>query len=443
METIEPSKTSTATPPNQPDLVDELYPKKASRNLAITGWALFDLAMTIFSINILSRYFALWVSKDNNQPDIVYSLAFSVSLALVAFSSPVLGTISDRAGKRLPYLFVVTVITIIATASIGFANNLTIGLILFVIANYAYQSTQVFYNALLATISRPGKQGVVSGIGQAVGYSGALIAVILTPFFMTSTRDNTGQLVKANVSAFVPTAVLITIFVIPIFFLMREPKITPVTQKQSFGQTIGQAFTQTIRSLQHASQYPNLFRFLLARLFYADAANTAVAFMSVYAANAIHMTDSQVTIVLAEGIIFAIVGAFGFGFVNDKIGPKRAEYIVLSVWAVAFIAAAVTQNSTIFFVIAALVGLGLGALRTTDRTFLIRVAPPAMIGEAFGLYGLVGEFSSILGPLLWGVITFVLESTGDFKYRAAIGSLLILLFIGWAILRTAQDKPAA
>src|SRR5436309_6457567 len=89
---LDPAATETVEPAR-------LFTTKGERNLAITGWALFDLAMTIFSLNIISRYFSLWVSKDNNQPDIVYSVTFSISLAIVAISSPALGAISDRAGR--------------------------------------------------------------------------------------------------------------------------------------------------------------------------------------------------------------------------------------------------------------------------------------------------------------------------------------------------------
>jgi UMF1 family MFS transporter len=428
-----------------------LYASPVQRNLAIASWGFFDLGVTIFSLNILSRYFALWVSQDNAQPDIVYSAAFSISLAFVAISSPVLGTVSDRAGQRLPYLLVMTVSSTVATALIGLANNLWAGLLLFMIANYGYQSTQVFYNALLSTISTRESRGRISGIGQGIGYLGSLVAIFATAPFLTKLTDSSGKVLTdsdgnpllAHVSAFVPTAVLMAIFCTPIFFFMHEQKRSSSAPKVTLTTLVRQSFGEVVRSIKNARQYPNLFRFLVARLFYADAANTAVAFMAIYANKAVHMSDSEVNIVLAFGVIFAIVGAFGAGFIADTFGPKRALYVVLGTWAVAIISAALTQEKVLFYGIAALIGLGLGALRTSDRTFLITVAPPEMLGEAFGLYGVVGEFSSIIGPLLWGFITLALDSAGDVKYRVAVASLLIPLIFGWFILRKAQDKLAA
>src|SRR5205085_2873847 len=115
------------------------------------------------------------------------------------------------------------------------------------------------------------------------------------------------------------TAIIVFIFALPIFFFVREPKIVP-TDKRSVGQLMSESFTQTVRSLKRASKLPNLFRYLLARLFYADAANTVVAFMAVYATKAVGMSDDEVTVVLALGIVFSVAGAFGFGFVADRIG---------------------------------------------------------------------------------------------------------------------------
>ena len=433
--------TTPTLPVASADTVENLYSTIAKRRLAIGGWALFDFAMTIFSLNIISRYFALWVKESKGQEDIVYSLTFSVSLFVVAISSPALGTLSDRYGRRLPSLLVLLIIVCLAVALIGVTDNLTLGLILFVVANYAYQSTQVFFNALLFYLSTPATRGKVGGLGQAVGYLGALAGLFMVAPFVQKTLEGK----TLYVTAFVPTAIIVFVFALPIFFLVKEPKPT-VSDKRNLGQLIGESFTQTIRSLRRARKLPNLFRFLLARLFYADAANTVVAFMAVYATKAIGMSDSEVTIVLALGILFSVAGAFGFGYLADRIGPKKTLYIVLACWLVAMVAAVATQEKTFFYPIAVLVGISLGALRTTDRTFLITVAPPAMLGEAFGLFGLIGEFSSILGPIIWGVITYTLseERTSfapDFKYRVAVVALIGLLAIGAILLRKAQDTP--
>ncbi|MBT3856239.1 MAG: MFS transporter, partial [Nitrospina sp.] len=68
--------------------------------LAIFSWGLYDFANTIFSMNVISLYFALWVTVDHSGQDILYSTALSFSMLAVALSVPVFGTLSDTTGNR-------------------------------------------------------------------------------------------------------------------------------------------------------------------------------------------------------------------------------------------------------------------------------------------------------------------------------------------------------
>ena len=121
---------------------------------AIASWAFYDFANTIFSMNVISLYFALWVTVDHGGQDILYSTALSGSMLAVAISAPVFGTISDQTGRRRFPLTLLTIISVLATALIGQADELWVGLLLFVIANYCYQSALVFYNGMLPSVAR-------------------------------------------------------------------------------------------------------------------------------------------------------------------------------------------------------------------------------------------------------------------------------------------------
>ena len=71
-----------------------------ANKLAIASWSLYDFANTIFSMNVISLYFALWVTVDKGGQDILYSVALSGSMLAVALSVPLFGTISDHTGRR-------------------------------------------------------------------------------------------------------------------------------------------------------------------------------------------------------------------------------------------------------------------------------------------------------------------------------------------------------
>jgi UMF1 family MFS transporter len=72
---------------------------------------------------------------------------------------------------------------------------------------------------------------------------------------------------------------------------------------------------------------------------------------------------------------------------------------------------------------------------------MIRLSPPARLGEFFGLYGLVGKGSQVIGQLLYGAIVFLFfESLGNGAYQIAIVSLLVTMLIGLWLVWPVSDR---
>ena len=161
----------------------------------VLSWGIYDFANTIFSMNIISMYFAQWIIVDHHKEDILYSLTYSLSMLMVALTIPVLGAISDGRGKRKPYLLILTLGCVLATLLIGgissrIANaNLLVfsALFFFLVANYCFEGGLVFYNAMLPEISTPKNIGRVSGFGVALGYAGSIIGLLLVKPFVSGT----------------------------------------------------------------------------------------------------------------------------------------------------------------------------------------------------------------------------------------------------------------
>jgi UMF1 family MFS transporter len=418
----------------------------------IVSWALFDFARTIFSYSILSVNFSLWVTQDHHAPVIAYTLAASVSLAIIAVASPALGVISDRAGRRLPFLAAVTVLMVAATALLSVTSSLLLGLVLFVVANVGYQSTQVFYDALLGSITTPRNRGRISGLGMAFGYLGTIAWGIFALLYLSHSISRTH-----HTPAFLPTAIAVALFALPCFLAVKERR--PPHSARITSADLRAALTQTRRSVGKVwREHRNLARFLLARLLYADAANTVVSFMAVYSVVVAGLTDKELNIFLPSAATFAVAGALIFGRLADRFGPKRMLNVILALWFVAMTWAALVPSGTVhlgslalsgkalFYAVGPLAGLALGGTRACDRAFLVRATPLPMIGEAFGLFSLVGDVSSIVGPMLLGLVTFLFLSLGHevLGYRAAILAIVVLLCIGWYLLQRASDAvPAA
>ncbi len=158
--------------------------------LASFSWILYDFANTIYSMNVVTMYFSLWVTVNLARADLWVSVSNSLSMALVALSLPILGVFSDHHGRRLPYLWYLTLICILGTLLIGITGYffaagwyLLVPVLCFIVANYSYQGALVFYNALLPVIAEPKRLGKISGYGVGMGYVGAIIGLLLVmPF---------------------------------------------------------------------------------------------------------------------------------------------------------------------------------------------------------------------------------------------------------------------
>lgn len=415
----------------------------------VFSWALYSFAETIFSMNILSLYFALWVTVDKGAEDIAYSIALSASMLLVAITMPILGALSDFTQRRIPYLVVLTVICVIATGFLGFIDNLYLALFIFAIANYNYQSGQVFYNSLIPWIAQGSGSSIgrVAGYGTAMSYMGSIAGLLLVKPFV----DYGGR-----TWAFLPTAVLFLLFSLPCFLWVKEPPpgnknnsrggVTPLPgdtpPKRKLGAVLSESFKDPWRTLQNARRYPGLVSFLIANLIYLDAIQTVVVFMSVYLKKVGSFTDQDLRLLLIFSTCFAVGGAYIWGRIAERLGGKKTMNMVLLLWALSLGFAALAHGMTTFWFLGPLVGLGLGGIWVASKTMVVELSPPEKVGEFFGLFGLAGKTASIIGPLLWGQTVAFLYFMGKVKYRYAIAIMLVLVLAGGAVFqRVPESKP--
>ncbi len=397
------------------------------------AWALYDFANTIFSFAIVSFAMGPWAVRflGEGPGTLLFTVAASVAVAINALVSPVLGAQSDRTGGRKRYLLVFTILCVVPTSAIGFVD-IGLGLLLFAIANFGYQAALIYYDALLPDVARPEKRGRLSGIGVGLGYLGTIVSGLL----LGLTVDADGRITALS---FVLVAGLFAVFAIPIFLLVTERPRTGVPF--TIGDTL-RSWSQLRASVRHAREVPGLLRFVVARLFYTDPINTVIAVMSLFTINAIGFTEGEARLVLIGLTVVAVIASFGWGWLADRWGPKRTLMAVLVSWAAGLLLVGLTLSEVPFLIAGAVLGSGLGGVAVTDRLLLIRMAPRERVGEMFGLFGLVGKLSAVVGPLLYGFIVFLLlEPLGRGAYSVAILSLLALMLVGLWLLRSVPEPP--
>jgi UMF1 family MFS transporter len=412
---------------------------------AVTTWVLYDLANTIFSMGVVSLYFSLWVRDQvgANRADSVYGIITAVSMGIIFLVSPLLGAMTDRAPRRMPFLITSTLICVFFTALLARAGFWATALC-FVLGNVAYQAGTQFYDAMLPEVSTEENRGRIGGIGVGVGYLGSYIAVGLGLWLHT---ENKPRLFLAIAAAFL-------VFAIPCFLWVKErgnPRPRPIDWPM-----VRDSTSQTLRTLRSGKDYPGLVRFLVGRVFYTDSINTVISIMALYTVNVAVSTglteeqgQKQAQFIMLFAITFAVAGGFFWGWLTDKLGPKRTLNHVLRAWMVVFAFAGVIGIVGLplwcLFLVAASAGFSLGGVWASDRPYMLRLTPPARVGEFYGLYGMVGRFSAITGPVLWALSTYLSIQVFHLSPRVGQGLSVIVLMtmvvLSYFILQPISDAP--
>jgi UMF1 family MFS transporter len=408
----------------------------SGRAVVPASWALYDFANTIFSFAVVSGAIGLYLVNDNQfgerDGNAFLSIAIVISVGINALVSPILGAFSDRGGRRMPFLLFFTLLCIGATFFIADVPPF-VGLVLFIVANFAYQAALIYYDATLKTVSYPATRGRLSGMGTAIGYLGTVFVGLL--IFLLDI---------AVVDRFRLTAVLFLLFALPIFWFVREPHRPdeqPLTRHD-----ITDAIGQLRRSIKDAGEVPGLWRFLGGRFFYSDAVNTVIVVMSVVVVKTMGVSEANANLILLMLTFVAVGMSFVWGWLADRRGPKQTLVWVLVSWAVGLILGGIaigfgSAGLVPFLIAGAILGSGLGGVQVADRVLMVRLSPPDKIGEFFGIYGLVGKGSQVVGQLLYGAIIFLLlDAFGNGAYQVAVLSLLVTMLIGlWLIWPVRDD----
>ncbi len=390
----------------------------------IFSWCLFDFANSSYSAVIAAVIFPVYyatvvVGNENNQGDVWWGRAISISMAIVALSSPFLGGIADYAKKRKKFLFVYTALCVISTALFFFIREgmALKGFIMIILANVGLEGGIVFYNAFLIDIVDSTHQGRVSAWGFGTGYLGSIIALVIGLV-----------LIKAGYINFVwpMVALFFVFFSTPAFLFL------PGDEKGGTGIIDGahSGLKNTLTMFKKIMLNRDQKLFLFAYLIYEDGVNTAIVFSGIFAATTLGFKAQELVMLYLIIQATALIGAFFMARAIDYWGPKKIVMLSLALWIATVTAIYFLQTKMQFMIIASIAGLGLGTVQASSRAFFAQFIPDGGESEYFGVYSLVGKSSAILGPLLFGFISSLTHSQ-----RPAVLSIAALFLAGLIVIQ--------
>jgi MFS transporter, UMF1 family len=404
------------------------------------SWALYDFANTIFSMNVVTLYFAVWLVTERGASNTAYSLATSLSSAVVLLLAPWIGAVSDASGRRKPWVVGLTLVCVAATLALSPIGR-TAGtgrpglfaiLAVFAVANTAYQLALPPYNAMLTELVPESGRGRLSGVGTALGYAGSITGVLLVAPFVTG---GAGIPAGGRQAAFTPTALLFLFFSLPFFFFCHDHLARPRSERPRVRGTA--IVSELVAAFRDARRHRGLTRFVVASYFYQDALGTAISFMALYAVAVLGLPAGGEIRLFVTLTVPAIVGAYAAGRACDRWGPRRTLQVVLAGWIVGLAALALAPTLLAFWIGGFIVGFAFGGIWSSERPLLLTLVPAAEAGRFFGLLALSARAAAIVGPLVWAAIVDGLsEPLGkNAAYRLAVASLAVMMAVALWLLR--------
>ena len=407
------------------------------------AWAWYDWANSAYFTTIVTAvfpsFFATYAASglEPAQATARFGVITTVSVALIAILSPILGAIADFTGIRKRLLAIFMLIGVSSAAALVLVNqgDWLLASILFVIGNLGVSGSTVFYDSLLPHVARPEETDRVSSAGYAIGYfGGGLLLLINLAWILSPSTFGFADTASATKASFVSVAVWWLVFSIPLMRTVPEPPVQLEAGEQRGTSVLNAAFGRLGTTFREIRKYRHAFILFIAMLLYQDGIQTIIRMASVFGAEiGIDINAQIAAFVMVQWL--GIPFSFLFGGLGARIGTKRALFIALAVYTVTAIMGYFMRTVTHFFILAGLVATVQGGSQALSRALFARLIPARKASEFFGFYAVSERFATVLGPLV-----FTLSVTMTGSSRIAILFIITFFVAGAALLSMVNEE---
>jgi UMF1 family MFS transporter len=398
----------------------------------VFGWAMYDFAnsgyTTVVITAVFNAYFVSVVAAKAAWATFAWTGALAIASLAVMATGPLIGAWADVHAAKKRLLALTTAGCVIGTVGLAWVGpgEWVLGIALVALATYFFGTGENLIAAFLPEIAKGEAIGRVSGWGWSLGYLGGLLVLGMCLAYVTWAQGQ-GQ----TAAQFVPVTMMITagmfaLASVPTFVWLRERAV-----RQPAAKSRPSAYGRVLHTLRHAGEHRDLRRFLLCLVFYQSGIQTVIALAAIYAEQALGFTTQDTIVLILVVNVTAAAGAFAFGEVQDRLGHVPTIALTLVGWIIMVAIAASTESRGPFWVAANLAGLCLGSSQSAGRALVGYLSPPARRAEFYGLWGLAVKLSAVLGPVTYGLVTWI--SGGN--HRLAILGTGLFFVAGLLLLR--------
>lgn len=424
---------SAATAPVPPVTRRELF-----------AWAMYDFAnsgyTTVVLTAVFNAYFVGVVAGNgadrSGSATLLWTLAMAVTNGFILLSAPVLGAIADARAWKKRFLLLTTIGCVLSTALLALVGpgDVAFAVGLVVLSAFMFGSGENLIAAFLPEISSQERMGRISAYGWTLGYFGGLLVLGICLVYVTAAQER-GE----SAAHYVPVTMLITaaafaLAALPTFVWLRErARPAPLPPGEGY---VRAGFARLALTWREAHRFRDLARFLVTLALYQSGVYTVVVLAAVYAQETMGFsTHDNIVLILVVNVTSAL-GAFTFGHVQDRLGSVATLAMTLVLWTVALLIAYLSQDRTLFWLAANLIGLAMGSSQSAGRALIGVFTPPERAAEFFGLWGFATKLAAIVGPLSYGFIAFLTHG----NHRLAVLATAAFFVAGLASLLGVNER---
>lgn len=410
------------------------------------SWIMYDWANSIYATNIMAAIFPIYFAMQANETgNKLYGFAVSAAALVVALLAPILGAIGDFSGMKKKLFAGFLVLGLVFTAVMAAFEDWRLMLVGFILSRIGFSGSCLFYDSFLTDVTTPERMDRVSSWGYAMGYiGGSTIPFIISIAVMLLLN----QSVLSYKIAILIVVVWWAVFSIP-FLKNVKQQYSVEDAPQALAK---EAFRNAWKTFKDILKDKKILFFIIAYFFYIDGVDTIISMATNYG-ETLGLGAIGMILALLVTQIVAVPFSILFGNLAKKVGAMRMIAIAVCVYFVITILgffmgfnieqaelsggdieAALRLSSTLFWILATLVGTVQGGIQALSRSYFGQLIPPERSNEYYGFLDIFGKFSCVIGPALYAA---TYAATG----RASLGILsIIVLFFGGMVALFAGRK---
>ena len=404
------------------------------RKREVFGWAMYDFAnsgyTTVVLTAVFNAYFVGVIAGNASWATLAWTSALALSSAVVMLTMPSLGALADLRAAKKRLLAFSTVGCVLATALLALTGpgDLWLAMAAIIVSNIFYSYGESLTAAFLPELARREALGRVSGWGWSFGYFGGMLTLGLSLGYVLWAQ---GRGIPAQ--QFVPVTMLITAGVYGVsslltYVLLKERARPQAGAMQDNG--LRASLARLAQTWRRAQDYQDFVWLLLCAVAYQAGIAVVIALAALAAEQVLGFQQTQTMMLIFLVNIASAVGAFAFGYWQDRIGHRKALAVTLFGWILMTLLAVAATDATLFWVAAIVAGLCMGSSQSAGRAMAGAFAPEQRLAEFFGLWTFAVRLAAIIGPMTYGLVTLLTSG----NHRLAILSTGLFFVVGLLVL---------